>query len=170
MEQPDLFARYLIPLAPFGLIAINSVLALFFFLTLGHELRIVTLRLRRRQSAQESTTRELQSQMAELRARVSEAEERTGVLVPPAPPKSGLNLNKRIQVIRMSRRGEQVDKIAAALSLPRREVELLLKIHGQVVYNSREIPAAGADLHAAVSNAASGTGDQLELLTTRPGV
>jgi len=171
MEPADLFARYLIPLAPFALIAINSVLALFFFLTLGHELRVVNLRLRRRQSAQESATKELQSQLAELKARVSEAEERTGVLVPPAPPRSGLNLNKRIQVIRMSRRGEQVDKIAASLNLPRREVELLLKIHGRVVYNSREIPAVSAGSQPAVPTSGSGTGDQLELLTTRaPGV
>ena len=68
-----------------------------------------------------------------------EAEERTGVLVPPAPPKSGLNLNKRSQVIRMSRRGEQAEKIAASLNLPQREVELLLKVYGRVVYNSQPV-------------------------------
>jgi hypothetical protein len=36
--------RYLIPLAPFLLIAINSVLCLFFFLCLEHEMRILQLR------------------------------------------------------------------------------------------------------------------------------
>ncbi len=82
--------RYLIPLAPFMLIAINSVLCLFFFLCLEHEMRIMQLRWKRRQVAQESATGELKAQMAELSARVRDAEERAGVLVPPTPPRSGL--------------------------------------------------------------------------------
>jgi hypothetical protein len=134
-----MLGRYLIPLAPFLLIGIHSVLFLFFFLCLEHELRILKLRWKRRQTAQESATNDLKAQVAELNARVLDTEERTGVLVPPIPPQSGLNLNKRSQVIRMSRRGEQAEKIAAALNLPRREVELLLKVYGRVVYSSSEI-------------------------------
>jgi hypothetical protein len=131
--------RYLIPLAPFVLIGINSVLCLFFFLCLEHEMRVMKLRLRRRQSAQESATHDLKAQVAELSARVLDTEERTGVLVAPIPPKSGLNLNKRSQVIRMSRRGEQAEAIAASLNLPQREVELLLKVYGRLVYSSNEV-------------------------------
>ncbi len=134
-----MLGRYLIPLAPFLLIGINSVLCLFFFLCLEHEMRILKLRSDRRQNAQQSASNELKAQLAELTARVLETEERTGVLVPPVPPKSGLNLNKRSQVIRMSRRGEQAEKIAASLNLPQREVELLLKIYSRVVYSSSEI-------------------------------
>jgi hypothetical protein len=131
--------RYLIPLAPFLLIGINSVLCLFFFLCLEHEMRVMKLRLSRRQSAQESASHDLKAQVAELSARVLDTEERTGVLVAPIPPKSGLNLNKRSQVIRMSRRGEQAEKIAASLNLPQREVELLLKVYGRLVYSSSEV-------------------------------
>ena len=131
--------RYLIPLAPFMLIAINSVLCLFFFLCLEHEMRILQLRWKRRQVAQESATGELKVQMAGLSARVRDAENRAGVLVPPTPPRSGLNLNKRSQAIRMSRRGEQAEKIAASLNLPQREVELLLKVSSSAVYSSGEI-------------------------------
>jgi hypothetical protein len=134
-----MLGSYLIPLAPFLLIAINSVLCLFFFLCLGHEMRIMKLRWKRRLTAQESATVDLKAQVAELSARVLDTEERTGVLVAPIPPRSGLNLNKRSQVIRMSRRGEQAEKIAASLNLPRREVELLLKVYGRVVYSSSEI-------------------------------
>ncbi len=134
-----MLGRYLIPLAPFLLIAINSVLCLFFFLCLEHEMRIMKLRWKRRQMAQESATVDLRAQVAELSARVLDTEERTGVLVAPVPPRSGLNLNKRSQVIRMSRRGEQAEKIAASLNLPQREVELLLKVYGRVVYSSNEI-------------------------------
>jgi hypothetical protein len=131
--------RYLIPLAPFLLIAINSVLCLFFFLCLEHEMRVLQLRWKRRQMAQESATGELKAQMSGLSARVLDAEDRAGVLVPPTPPRSGLNLNKRGQAIRMSRRGEQAEKIAASLNLPRREVELLLKVSSSGVYSASEI-------------------------------
>jgi hypothetical protein len=134
----SMLSRYLIPLAPFLLIGINSVLCLFFFLCLEHEMRIMNLRWKRRQNAQESAAQELKTQIAGLSTRMLDAEERAGVLVAPAPPRSGLNLNKRTQVIRMSRRGEQAETIAASLNLPRREVELLLKIHGRVVFNSLE--------------------------------
>jgi hypothetical protein len=40
-----------------------------------------------------------------------------------------MNLNKRIQAVRMHRRGDRPDQIAAALSLPKNEVALLLKVH-----------------------------------------
>jgi hypothetical protein len=131
--------RFFIPLAPFLLIGINSVLCLFFFLCLEHEMRIMKLRWTRRDSIHESATSELRSQVADLNSRLRDAEERTGVLVQPTAPRSGLNLNKRSQVIRMSRRGEQAEKIAASLNLPHREVELLLKVHSRVVYSSSEI-------------------------------
>jgi len=131
-----MLAHYLIPLAPFLLIGVNSALCLFFFLGVKHETRVMNARWRRRQTAQESATKELKTLVAELSARLLDAEERTGVLVPPTPPRSGLNLNKRSQVIRMSRRGEQAEKIAASLNLPQREVELLLKVQNSVVYRS----------------------------------
>lgn len=131
-----MLVRYLIPLAPFLLIGLNSVLSLFFFLYLHQDIRKLKSRWARRQLAVESSSGDLKTQLADLSERVLDAEERTGVLVPPTPPKSGLNLNKRAQALRMSRHGEQADKIAATLNLPRREVELLLKIHGRIVYNS----------------------------------
>jgi hypothetical protein len=140
--------RYFIPLAPFILIGINSLLCLVFFLCLEHEIRVLSMRSKRGQNAQESATERLKTQITELNARMRDAEQRTGVLVPPTPPKSGLNLNKRTQVIRMSRRGEQADKIAAALNLPQREVELLLKVHGQVIYSSSEVRSKAASGNA----------------------
>ena len=47
----------------------------------------------------------------------------------PSAGQQALNLNKRGQVLRMRRRGENPETIAAALSLPRNEVDLLLKVH-----------------------------------------
>ncbi len=53
----------------------------------------------------------------------------------PAPPKSGFNLSKRTQVLRMHRRGETPGEIASALDLPLQEVDLLLKVHRIVISN-----------------------------------
>jgi hypothetical protein len=57
--------------------------------------------------------------------------------VAPAPglPKPGLNLNKRSHALRMHRHGEGAEQIAAALDLPRQEVDLLLKVHRIVLSN-----------------------------------
>ena len=44
-------------------------------------------------------------------------------------PAVSLNLNKRSQALRMHRRGDAPEAIAAALRLPRNEIELLLKVH-----------------------------------------
>jgi hypothetical protein len=56
---------------------------------------------------------------------------------PPAagPPRAALNLSKRSQALRMHRRGETPQKIAAALEIPRQELELLLKVHSIVMSN-----------------------------------
>ncbi|SRR5579871_3765766 len=53
-----------------------------------------------------------------------------------APPRadkvmafSAMNQNTRIQAIRLLRRGEDVSHIAAAFGIPRKEVELLVRVH-----------------------------------------
>jgi cell division protein FtsB len=56
----------------------------------------------------------------------------------PAPagvPRSGFNLSKRSQALRLHRRGEAPEQIAASLELPRQEVDLLLKVHRIVIQN-----------------------------------
>ncbi len=133
-----MLGRYFIPLAPFLLIGIHGIVSLFFFLSLDHEVRLLRRGAKRRHADQEAAAGQLKTQLAELAARVLDAEQRAGVLVPPAPPRSGLNLNKRTQVIRMCRRGERAETIAASLHLPQREVELLIKIHGRVAYSPQE--------------------------------
>ena len=50
----------------------------------------------------------------------------------PLAPRSGLNLSRRVQATRLLRRGEGVEHVAAALSIPRREVELLIRVEEMV--------------------------------------
>jgi hypothetical protein len=80
----------------------------------------------RRQQAMQSELGVLRSQMAELQAGLADSQTRGSA---PAPGSmSGLNLNRRVQAIRLSRRGDSPGAIAAALGVPQGEVELLLKV------------------------------------------
>jgi hypothetical protein len=51
-----------------------------------------------------------------------------------------LNLTRRAQALRMQRRGESAGTIAAALRLPRNEIDLLLKV--QKLTDDRALPTA----------------------------
>jgi hypothetical protein len=67
--------------------------------------------------------------MAEAAERMQSQLEETSRPAPAAQPGQSLNLNKRGQVLRMRRRGETPETIAAALRIPQNEVTLLLKVH-----------------------------------------
>jgi hypothetical protein len=68
----------------------------------------------------------------QLEARVSrqirELEERMSASPPPAPPRDGLNWTLRTQILRLHRRGEKPETIAALTGTPPAEVEFTLKI------------------------------------------
>jgi hypothetical protein len=64
-----------------------------------------------------------------LAAQLHDLQNHPPVAPPPGLPKPGLNLSKRSHALRMHRHGEGAEQIAAALDLPRQEVELLLKVH-----------------------------------------
>ena len=52
-----------------------------------------------------------------------DAEERASTPGAAVPARRSVNMSKRSQVIRLSRRGEPVETIATTLGLPRREVD-----------------------------------------------
>ena len=139
--------RLFIPLMPLALIAAGLLASIGLFVSLKWELQKGRNRLRQDLLRAQSENRQLKRQMEEIAVRLEDTEDRAGVLVPPSPPKSGLNLGRRTQVIRMWRRGEGADAIAASLSLPKNEVELLLKVH-QLTVNSGSSPAAHLEARA----------------------
>ncbi len=63
-------------------------------------------------------------ELGSLRQRLEEQAEAP----PPAAPRPALNITTRSQALRLARRGDRPDQIAAALSIPLREVDLLLKV------------------------------------------
>ena len=130
--------HYLIPLAPYLLVALAATALLFIFASLEREIRRLKLRLRTQTQGELSSQEEIQIRLNDLNARLRETEERANVPSQSPLIKPSLNLNKRTQVVRMSRRGAPASNIAAALNLPRKEVELLLKIHQLTLNNATE--------------------------------
>jgi hypothetical protein len=70
-----------------------------------------------------------------LAAQLREFERHPSVAPLPGSPRLGLNLCKRSQVLRMHRKGDPPDQIAAALEVPRQEIDLLIKVHRIVIGN-----------------------------------
>jgi hypothetical protein len=130
--------HYLIPLAPYLLLALAAMAGLFLFASLEREIRHLKSRLHRQTQGELVSQEELQIRLEGLNERLREAEERASIPVQAASIKPSLNLNKRTQALRMSRRGAPPTNIAAALSLPRKEVELLLKIERLTLTNAPE--------------------------------
>jgi hypothetical protein len=64
-----------------------------------------------------------------LAAQVQDVQQQPRVMVAAGLPKPGLNLTKRSQALRMHRRGDPTDQIAATLEIPLQEVDLLIKVH-----------------------------------------
>lgn len=124
------------PLVLYAMLAVSLALCLLLFVTVKAEMRAMAVRERRRREALETevdTARAeadaLRAGMTALRTAVDEVRETSGALVAPAPPRSGLNLSVRAQVLRRYRLGEEPDAVAAALGIPRAEVDLLIKVN-----------------------------------------
>ena len=100
-----------------------------------HRAHVLLAELKRRQS--EPAPAPAPDQVQELRDAVEAmaAQMREMYKVPaaapldPATPRPGLNLSKRSQALRLHRRGEAAGQIAAAIQVPRQEVDLLIKVH-----------------------------------------
>jgi hypothetical protein len=102
---------------------------LYLFFTLKVELAKLDQRSQNKCTALTETIAALRAELDAQGALIRDMQEHSGMLVPPAPTASGLNLNKRGQVLQMHRRGQSADQIATTLGLPRTEVDLLLKVH-----------------------------------------
>jgi len=124
------------PLLSYALMAVGLGLCLYLFMTLKVEIRRLLpgrVEDQQRVEALESALAEARLTVQQLENDLREVERQTGMLVAPAPARSGLNLSKRTQVLRLHRSGESSAAIATSLGLPRGEVDLLIKVHGMVL-------------------------------------
>jgi hypothetical protein len=118
-------------LLPHVFIALGLCGSLWLFLTLKTELQN-SLRKQRRRTE-------------EIAARLNEAWQLPApqVINTPAVPRSGLNINRRVQAIRMMRRGDDVSHVAAVLGVTRQEVELLVRVQAAVKAASKAAGSSG---------------------------
>lgn len=124
---------------PLALVVLVVVLGLALYL-------IATVKVRVRSA---TTGREgpLRAEIGELRKRMDELAARQGVPASDVerdgdrsafesvaiPLRSGINLSRRSQALRLYRRGETPEQIASSLMVPTGEVRLLLKVHRLVL-------------------------------------
>lgn len=97
----------------------------YLFVTLKWEIR------RNATSGRES----LDEAVRDMLVRLEEAGRRTEAAIERAacartwePPVAGMNWNKRVQALKLLRRGETVGHVAAAVAVPEKEVELLVRV------------------------------------------
>lgn len=112
--------RTLILVGSYAFQAAGAIVGMLVFLALKRELHELRSRL---------TRLDFTLRLDAMNTRLHEAEQRANLAPAPVPARRSVNISKRSQVIRLSRRGEPAETIAATLGLPRREVELLLKVH-----------------------------------------
>jgi DNA-binding NarL/FixJ family response regulator len=79
--------------------------------------------------AQALLVRQMSTDLEELRKRLSERMEPAQPAVPLWASDMPVNLNRRGQIIRLSRKGKSIPEIASDLNVAQGEVELLLKVH-----------------------------------------
>jgi hypothetical protein len=132
----------LLPLLPYLLVALGLGATLVMYLTLKRDLavqskrsqRMETMLLRLRDTAGKQAAPAVEPPVSEMPAGM------------PPSPRPGMNLSRRVQTLRLLRRGEDLGFIAAALGVPRREVELVVRVHqltGQfAAATSAQSPAA----------------------------
>jgi len=104
-----------VSLIQYALLALGLIFTLTLFLSVKREIHCTAVRHRRRMedlSKKLSETPVIQAEPAFI----------------PMAARSGLNMSKRVQAMRMLRRNENVSHIAAALGVTRREVELLIRV------------------------------------------
>ena len=124
------------PLLHYVLTAAGLGLCLYLFATLKVELRAAQpgrIADQQRIEALENALAEARLALQQVENNLRDVEQQTGMMVPPAPSRSGLNLSKRTQVLRLHRAGENVSGIATSLGLPRGEVELLIKVQSMMM-------------------------------------
>jgi hypothetical protein len=95
----------------------------------------IDTRAKQAQVQKDDEIKPLRESLDALSAQLHDLRSHPQTALPPGLPKAGFNLSKRSQALRMHRRGETSEQIAASLDLPRQEVELLLKVHRIVIQN-----------------------------------
>jgi hypothetical protein len=118
-----------------GLVLAAAVLSFVALFQVQSTARVHHARTKEIEEQMETTLRATEAGMQALASELHDLERQTALTAGPTGPRSGFNLGKRTQALRLHRQGESSQQIAASLELPRQEVELLLKVQRIVMSN-----------------------------------
>jgi len=76
-----------------------------------------------------------QSRCTVIASELESARLQPAVEILPGTPRPSMNLTRRSQALRLHRKGDSPERIAAALEVPTQEIALLVKVH-QIVLNN----------------------------------
>ncbi|HTS26733.1 MAG TPA: hypothetical protein VMH81_12735 [Bryobacteraceae bacterium] len=127
------------PLAILSCLVLAAIALSSLSLLAAHRARELARAVEERAGADQAQWRSLMESLQEaqssLSAELREVRQQSPGTGAPADIKPGFNLTTRSQALRMHRLGDPPERIAAALNLPRQEVDLLLKVHRLVIRN-----------------------------------
>lgn len=115
-------------LVEYALLALGLSLCTFLFVTVKHDIQRAKRSCDRERAELLQEVRRLQAEIEGIQGRLAETEEKLAGIPRIQPPQPGMNISRRSQILRLHRRGERPEQIAAALGLPQGEVDLLLKL------------------------------------------
>lgn len=131
------------PIAYYGALAAAMGGCFYLFVATAARMETMKRRFDKRIAETEIQTSQLGAQIASVETRISEWAGRTKAVEEtvaslsavrrPQIVSTGVNATQRTQVMRLARRGDRPEQIAAALRVPRNEVDLLLKVQRAVV-------------------------------------
>jgi DNA-binding NarL/FixJ family response regulator len=98
------------------------------FLSKNHDSRLLRRQLSETRACSDKLA-ELAQQVEQQRSRLEEIEQRPNPAVNWSSEAPSVNLNRRGQVLRLYRRGDQTSEIASTLGMSEGEVKLIVKVH-----------------------------------------
>jgi hypothetical protein len=128
------------PIAQYGFLALALAGCLALFLSMKREIALIRRSSTESRDSAAASAATLAAALADLRQEM----ETTDAAFSAGP---SLNLTRRAQALRMQRRGESPATIAAALRLPRNEIDLLLKV--QKLADDQGLPQANGGIKSA---------------------
>jgi hypothetical protein len=126
MTIPD-WSMVVHPLELYGVLTLSASCLLYMFI-LHLRMRSVGRKAREFRENTEKRLAGLSEAADRMRAELAEAVRPQSI-----PMDRAINLTKRGQALRMLRRGEGPETIAAALAVPRNEIDLMIKVHEMAV-------------------------------------
>lgn len=118
--------NFYVLLSLYGLLFVSLVLCLALFLSVKREIRRSEGRMKRQQIHLQEAYDRVEGGLEAIKDLLKE--ETAVAVVRNQPLTPALNVDKRAQAARMYRKGDRPEQIAAALSIPQSEINLLLKV------------------------------------------